>query len=60
MAETQAFLDSAVTAAALLADPAVTSAWEAPSAPSQFTVGSLAGHLARQIIMVPELRAGQT
>ena len=41
----------------LRADPAVTSAWEAPSALCQFTVGGLAGHLARQIIMVPELLA---
>jgi len=57
MAEAQAFLDSAAAAAALLADPAVASAWEAPSALSRFTVGGLAGHLARQVIMVPELLA---
>lgn len=44
-----AFLDSAVTAAALLHDPAVASRWSSPSALPEFSVGGLARHLANQV-----------
>jgi len=51
------YLDSAAIAVALLADPAVAAAWDRPSALAEFTVRGLAGHLARQVIVVRELLA---
>ena len=53
------YLDSAAVAVALLADPAVAAAWEQPSALAEFTVRGLAGHLARQVIVVRELIAAE-
>ena len=53
----QAYLDTAASAAALLADPAVAAAWEAPSALPRFRVSGLAGHLGRQITDVARLLA---
>jgi hypothetical protein len=47
-----AFLDAAAIAVDLLADPAVADRWTEPSALAELTVGSLAGHLARQTNMV--------
>jgi hypothetical protein len=40
---------------ALLADPAVSAAWEKPSALAKLTVGGLAGHLARQVTRAVEV-----
>jgi Mycothiol maleylpyruvate isomerase N-terminal domain len=53
------YLDSAAVAVALLADPAVAAAWDQPSALAEFTVRGLAGHLARQVIVVRELLAAE-
>ena len=53
----EAYLDAAATAAGLLGDPAVAGAWDAPSALPEFRVSGLAGHLARQITIVPRLLA---
>ena len=54
-----AYLDSAAIAVALLADPAVAAAWDQPSALAEFTVRGLAGHPARQVIVVRELLAAE-
>ncbi|WP_412543439.1 maleylpyruvate isomerase N-terminal domain-containing protein [Longispora sp. K20-0274] len=53
----EAFLRAADIAVHLLAEPAVAAAWEEPSALAEFTVGSLSGHLAAQILFVPVLLA---
>jgi hypothetical protein len=53
------YLDSAAVAVALLADPAVTASWDEPSALAEFTVRGLAGHLARQVVVVRELLAAE-
>jgi hypothetical protein len=53
------YLGSAAIAVALLADPAVAAAWDQPSALAEFTVRGLAGHLARQVIVVRELLAAE-
>lgn len=50
----QAYLDAATTALALLRDPAVEARRDEPSALESFTVSGLAGHLAGQILAVPE------
>lgn len=50
-----AYLEAAESAAALLVDPAVTAAWEAPSALAKLSVGGLAGHLARQVTRAQEV-----
>jgi hypothetical protein len=47
-----AYLETAVQAAALLDSPEVAAWWEKPSALAQWTVGGLAGHLAYQILSV--------
>ncbi|GIG64998.1 maleylpyruvate isomerase N-terminal domain-containing protein [Phytomonospora endophytica] len=52
-----AYLTAAESAAALLADPAVTTTWEQPSALAEFKVGGLAGHLAYQVLSVPSTLA---
>ncbi|MFG2059211.1 maleylpyruvate isomerase N-terminal domain-containing protein [Micromonospora sp. NPDC048930] len=52
-----AYLTAARSAVALLADPAVTGQWDAPSALAEFRVGGLAGHLAFQILAVPAVLA---
>ena len=53
------YLDSADVAVGLLADPAVAASWEEPSALAEFTVRRLAGHLARQVVVVRELLAAE-
>ncbi|MEV4414893.1 maleylpyruvate isomerase N-terminal domain-containing protein [Catellatospora sp. NPDC049609] len=52
-----AYLQAAQAAAALVGDPAVAAAWQAPSALPGFTVGGLAGHLAAQVVNVPRVLA---
>ncbi|GAA3010967.1 maleylpyruvate isomerase N-terminal domain-containing protein [Actinokineospora diospyrosa] len=54
---TDAFLSAARAALALLRDPAVAAAWDKPSALPEFGVAGLAGHLAYQILVVPEVLA---
>ncbi|MCK9897712.1 maleylpyruvate isomerase N-terminal domain-containing protein [Frankia sp. AgB32] len=51
----QTYLDTAAAAAALLRDPALAAAWDADSALAHYRVGALAGHLAWQIVAVPEM-----
>ncbi|RIQ23297.1 maleylpyruvate isomerase N-terminal domain-containing protein [Jiangella rhizosphaerae] len=53
----QLYLDAASTALDLLRDPAVAAHWDEPSALEAFTVGGLAGHLAGQVLAVPEVLA---
>ncbi|WP_053207025.1 maleylpyruvate isomerase N-terminal domain-containing protein [Jiangella muralis] len=53
----QAYLDAAGAALALLGDPAVAARWDEPSALDAFTVGGLAGHLAGQVLAVPDVLA---
>jgi hypothetical protein len=49
----ESYLQAAESAAILLAEPAVATAWNQPSALADFTVGGLASHLAGQILVVP-------
>lgn len=59
-AETDArreFVSAARSAIGLLRDPAVTAAWDKPSALESFSVAGLAGHLAFQILVVPRVLA---
>jgi hypothetical protein len=49
------YLAAAAAALDLLADRGVANKWDEPSALPEFAVSSLAGHLARQILMVPAL-----
>jgi uncharacterized protein (TIGR03083 family) len=51
------FLTVARSALALLRDPAVAAAWAEPSALPGFSVGGLAGHLAYQVLSLPEALA---
>ena len=51
------FLLTAGSAVTLLHDPAVTAAWDRPAVLAGFKVSGLAGHLARQIFLVPRLLA---
>jgi hypothetical protein len=51
------FLQTAGSAVTLLGDPAVAAAWDQPSVLDGFGVSGLAGHLARQIFLVPRLLA---
>ncbi|TDC46870.1 hypothetical protein E1212_25885 [Jiangella ureilytica] len=53
----QAYLDAAATALTLLRDPAVARHWDDPSALEEFTVSGLAGHLAGQVLAVPDVLA---
>jgi hypothetical protein len=53
----QAYLGSAAVASRLTADPAVAATWSQPSSLPDFTVAGLAGHLARQTLLVAELLA---
>jgi hypothetical protein len=55
----QAYLEAAVAAADLIADPAVVAAWERPSALPKMTVGGLAAHLGQQVLNVPSALAHQ-
>jgi uncharacterized protein (TIGR03083 family) len=52
------FLSTARSAADLLREPAVAAAWSGPSALPGFSVGGLAGHLAYQILAVPQALGG--
>ncbi|MBM7774215.1 hypothetical protein JOD54_004419 [Actinokineospora baliensis] len=54
---TDAFLSAARTALTLLRDPAVTAAWDKPSALPEFGVSGLAAHLAYQVLVLPEVLA---
>jgi hypothetical protein len=54
------FLQTAGSAVTLLHDPAVAAAWDQPSVLAGFGVSGLAGHLARQILLVPRLLAQPT
>ena len=51
----EAYLQAAMSAAALLDDPAVAASWHAASALPEFSVAGLAGHLARQVVAVPRV-----
>lgn len=51
------YLAAADVTAAFLAAPAVTAAWEEPSALADMSVGALAAHLARQIFNVERVLA---
>jgi hypothetical protein len=51
------FLTAAESAADLLREPAVAAAWTRSSALPEFTVAGLAGHLAYQVLAIPELLA---
>ncbi|MCX5208018.1 maleylpyruvate isomerase N-terminal domain-containing protein [Kitasatospora sp. NBC_00240] len=53
----RAYLETARTARDLLAEPAVAAAWHAPGALDLMTVGDLAGHLAGQTFLVPQVLA---
>lgn len=49
------FLATARSAVPLLREPAVAAAWSEPSALPKMSVGALAGHLAFQILIVPDV-----
>jgi hypothetical protein len=51
------FLTVGESAATLLRKPAVVAAWAEPSALAEFSVGGLAGHLAFQVLAIPEIVA---
>lgn len=51
------FLEGAEFAARLLAEPAVASRWGDPSALADMSIGALAGHLARQVLLVQRMLA---
>ncbi|MEV6970563.1 maleylpyruvate isomerase N-terminal domain-containing protein [Hamadaea sp. NPDC051192] len=51
------YLASAAVAAAFLAEPAVAARWAEPSALAKLSVGGLAGHLSRQIVVIPGVLA---
>ncbi|MFI5707483.1 maleylpyruvate isomerase N-terminal domain-containing protein [Kribbella sp. NPDC051620] len=51
------FLSVGASAARLLREPAVSEAWSKPSALEEFSVGGLAGHLAYQVLAIPEIVA---
>ncbi|WP_199429629.1 maleylpyruvate isomerase N-terminal domain-containing protein [Qaidamihabitans albus] len=52
------FLSTARVAADLLREPAIAAAWNGPSALPEFGVGGLAGHLAYQILALPQALTG--
>jgi uncharacterized protein (TIGR03083 family) len=52
-----AFLDAAASVTELLGEQAVTASWRRPSALPEFSVGGLAAHLARQVLMAPAILA---
>jgi hypothetical protein len=51
------FLAVAESAAELLREPAVAGAWSGQSALAEFSVAGLAGHLAYQVLAIPEILA---
>ncbi|GAA0956457.1 hypothetical protein GCM10009554_65970 [Kribbella koreensis] len=53
----QDFLAVGRSAAQLLREPAVIEAWSKPSALEEFSVSGLAGHLAFQVLAIPEIVA---
>lgn len=57
MATKENYLSAAVVATKLLHHPAVAAAWQAPSALEKMSVGALAAHLSRQIVLIPGIVA---
>jgi len=53
----QSYLVAAASAVSLLGDPAVSAAWDKPSALTEFSVAGLAGHLALQLVRVRDALA---
>ncbi|MGW6276424.1 maleylpyruvate isomerase N-terminal domain-containing protein [Kribbella sp. NPDC055071] len=53
----EGFLGAAEVVVGMLREPAVEDAWGRPSALEEFNVGGLAGHLAFQVLAVPEILA---
>ena len=51
------FIAAAEVASRLLRAPSVAASWERPSALADFSVAGLAGHLAFQVLAVPEILA---
>ncbi|HEX6524857.1 MAG TPA: maleylpyruvate isomerase N-terminal domain-containing protein [Streptosporangiaceae bacterium] len=51
--EAAAYLDAATAASTLIASPQVAAHWDEPSALPEMTVSALAGHLARQVTLIP-------
>ncbi|MEU4194392.1 maleylpyruvate isomerase N-terminal domain-containing protein [Kribbella sp. NPDC026611] len=49
------FIAAGEVAAKLLTDPAVAAAWDKPSALAEFSVAGLAGHLAFQVLAIPQI-----
>lgn len=49
------FLDVSRIAAGLLREPRITTVWGEASALSEFSVGGLAGHLAYQVLAIPQI-----
>ncbi|MGC5022388.1 maleylpyruvate isomerase N-terminal domain-containing protein [Micromonospora sp. DT47] len=54
----ETYLDTALTAAALLRQPALAARWREPSALPGFSIGGLARHLANQVTVTPAHLAG--
>jgi Mycothiol maleylpyruvate isomerase N-terminal domain len=52
------FLSTVRSAADLLRERAVAAAWSRPSTLPEFSVGGLAGHLAYQILAIPQTLTG--
>lgn len=53
------YLRAAASAAALLREPALVTAWDQPSVLPEFTIRGLSGHLAAQVFSVPMALAQQ-
>ncbi|MGW1680825.1 maleylpyruvate isomerase N-terminal domain-containing protein [Saccharopolyspora sp. NPDC002376] len=58
-AMSRAYLEAADAAVELLRDPAVSAAWDRPSALAEFSVHGLAGHLGSQVLYVSRLLAAE-
>ncbi|MEV0626712.1 maleylpyruvate isomerase N-terminal domain-containing protein [Nonomuraea wenchangensis] len=51
----KSYVIAATSAVSLLEEPAVSAAWDKPSALTEFSVAGLAGHLAHQIVRVRDV-----
>jgi hypothetical protein len=51
------FIATARAVAPLFRDPAVTAAWDEPSALAEFSVGGLVGHIAYQVVPLTDILA---
>jgi hypothetical protein len=51
------FVATARAVAPLFRDPSVTRRWDGPSALAEFSAGGLAGHLAYQVLVLPDVLA---